>query len=645
MRPATDSSTARASAPGTRPAWVALLLIASVTAAAFWPVLSADWVQWDDDRNFTEHHAWRGLSGAHLAWMFTTFHMGHYQPLSWLTLALDWSVWGLDARGFHATNLALHAGTALALWFLARRLLARALGAAPGDPGVWLGATFAALVFAVHPLRVESVAWITERRDVLGGLFFVLATHAWVRHAEADEARAGRWYAIALACALLSLLSKASAMVLPALFLLIDVYPLRRWPRAGRRMLLDKLPFVALTLVFAALALRAQAGAEDALLGLDRHGPLERALQAAYALAFYLGKTLWPSDLVPVRELPDAWLAARYLLPALATLGITAALVLLRRRYPALLAAWVAYAVILSPVSGVAQAGPQLVADRYSYFACLPFALLAGSGLVALARRHAAAARVAGLAIVLVLAVATRAQARVWRDTESLWSHALAVDPDAAHPLRNLASWKLVRSAGATDPAVRRRLLQEARALSEHGLRVAPGPAFEVSLGLVAGQMADLDTARRAEHKREALERIERAVRLGEAAGRVETGWRFQLGAALLEAGRVPEAIRELTSVAEVWPRSPQVHRVLSLAHASEQRWSEAARHAGIALELQPDEPLLWLRAGTFHARLGERHAARAALERALELCGSAPARGEIATQARAELEALSAPR
>ncbi|MBL8860474.1 MAG: tetratricopeptide repeat protein [Planctomycetes bacterium] len=624
--------------PGGRQAWAAPVALLLLVAAAFAPALGADWVQWDDDRNFTENWAWRGLTPDHLAWMATTFHMGHYQPLSWLTLGLDWELWGLDARGYHLTNVALHAATALALFQLARRLLAIGLAADLHEPSVELGALCAAASFAVHPLRVESVAWITERRDVLGGMFFVLAIQAWIRYATATAGRRARWYAAALVFALLSLCAKAAAIVLPALLLVLDVWPLRRLERQARLALLDKLPFVLLSGVFGALALAAQASTQAALIDIERHGLAERAVQAAYGLAFYTAKTLWPVNLVPIHELPASLLTPRLLIPAAAAVALTLILVGLRGRAPALLAAWTAFAVILSPVSGVAQAGPQLVADRYSYFSTMPFAILAGAALAVLARRNAGVARTVLLVLAGALCWATHVQTRVWRDTRALWEHTLAVDPDCGVALHNLGSWCLVQSATAPDAPARRALLQEARALFERGARAAPAPKFEVGLGVVAGELAALEPERADALRREALARIEGGVRWGEALGRVETAWRFQLGAALLESGRSDDAARELEQVVRDWPDNPQGQRVLALARAAQGRFEDAAHHVEVALRSQPQEPVLWLRLGTFRSYAGQRDSARAALERALELCGLDPAFAELARAARAEL-------
>ena len=188
--------------------------------------------------NFVNNTQYRGLSLAHLRWMFTTFHGGHYQPLSWVTLAIDYTLWGMQPRGYHLTNLVLHTANALLVYALALALLPRRPPrGASHRPGAWLAiaAAVAALCFAIHPLRVESVAWVTERRDVLSGFFLLLTVLAYVRMVDARPAGAWRtWFALSLGCFVLSLLSKAWGMTLPFVLLVLDVYPLRRLRCATR---------------------------------------------------------------------------------------------------------------------------------------------------------------------------------------------------------------------------------------------------------------------------------------------------------------------------------------------------------------------------------------------------------------------------
>ena len=231
----------------------AVLPLALILAvfAAFLPSLGNDFVAWDDDLNFTENPRYRGLSAAHLRWMLTTLHGGHYQPISWITLGLDYVLWGMNPVGYHLTNLVIHAANAVLCYHVIRVLLARTSRARDAD--VRLAAAAGALFFAIHPLRVESVAWASERRDVLSGFFFLLAVLGYVRMQ--DGARA-RWFVLSLVAFLLSLLSKAWGITLPVVLLALDWYPLRR--RLRGRMLLEKVPYALIALAFGVLAFRAR---------------------------------------------------------------------------------------------------------------------------------------------------------------------------------------------------------------------------------------------------------------------------------------------------------------------------------------------------------------------------------------------------
>src|SRR5438445_271937 len=233
-------------------AWMVPAGIALVVIACFLPTLRNDFVLWDDDLNFTDNPSYRGLSWRQLRWMFTTVHGGHYQPLSWVTLGLDYTLWGMNPTGYHLTSLLLHAVNAVLFYYVVVALLRRAAVSASAG-----AAAAGALFFAIHPLRVESVAWASERRDVLSGLFYLATVLAYLRMAAAEPSGgARRWYLVSLACFVLSLLSKAWGMTLPIVLLLLDVYPLRRAPR-----LLEKAPYAVLALGAAALAFLAHAGA------------------------------------------------------------------------------------------------------------------------------------------------------------------------------------------------------------------------------------------------------------------------------------------------------------------------------------------------------------------------------------------------
>jgi hypothetical protein len=204
---------------------IALILV-QLVVVAFFPALRAGFVLWDDDTYFVNNPHYRGLGPAQLGWMFSV-RSGHYMPLTWLTHGLDYVLWGMHPGGYHLINVLLHGLATVAAYFVALRLFAAAVGTEP----LWarrFAAAIAALLFAVHPLRVESVAWITERRDVLCGVLFVFAVLCYLRAIESAEPRTSRWYWASVALAALALLSKAMAVTLPAILVLLDVYPLRR---------------------------------------------------------------------------------------------------------------------------------------------------------------------------------------------------------------------------------------------------------------------------------------------------------------------------------------------------------------------------------------------------------------------------------
>src|SRR5438093_50901 len=425
--------------------WLAPLLVALFTLAAFLPALQNQFVDWDDKDNFLDNPHYRALGWTHLRWMWTT-HLGHYIPLTWMTLGLDYLLWGMNPVGYHLTNLLLHAANAVVFFFVVRRLLTRALSS-PSERGhaLALSAGFASLVFAIHPLRVESVAWATERRDVLSGLFYLLTILMYLRAREREERGRG-WYWLSVAVFVLALLSKSMVVNLPIVLLILDVYPLRClggvvgwWSAPARRVYVEKIPFVLLAAVASAVALMAQLS-HDTMVSVVQLSGLGRLAVSMYGLSFYLWKTVAPVNLSPLYELPltvNPW-APPFLLSYGLVLAITAIVLALRRRVPGLPAAWLAYVVILLPVLGIFQSGSQIAADRYTYLAGPGWAASSGAGLLFCWRTSGrsktgtlATLPIAGIALCVVvgLGVLTWNQVQVWRDSEQLWSHAAGIDP------------------------------------------------------------------------------------------------------------------------------------------------------------------------------------------------------------------------
>ncbi|HTO12893.1 MAG TPA: tetratricopeptide repeat protein [Candidatus Binatia bacterium] len=536
------------------------LALAAVTLIVFSPALGNGWVDYDDDRNFLTNPGYRGLGVAQLSWMLTGAIMGHWTPVTWLSHGVDYAVWGMNPLGYHLGNLLLHAGNVALVWALALRLLGAAQPAA--EPMARrLGAGVTALLFGLHPLRAESVAWITERRDVLAALFFLLALLAWLRFA--GERRRGLYLA-SLGLFTLGLLSKSMVVSLPLVLLILDVYPLRRldvraWRApAARAVLLEKVPYLVLALATVAIT-SAMMASTVRVTSLALYGPAARVAMAAYSLAFYPWKTVAPLDLMPMYELPMrvSLLQARFLVPALAVAVVSVALVLGRRRWPAGLAAWLAYAVMLAPVSGLVHAGPQLVADRFSYLPSLAPALLVGAGVMA-AMRQALLGRVVLIALgvwLVSMAALTWAQVQAWRDTDTLYAYALDIEPDCA--------WCHAQYGGALgnrgDLAGAIPHLQRAVALRPHRA------GYQANAGL-----ALLEAHRAAD----AVPYLERAV----AAQPQNMDATANLGLALLEVGHAADALPYLERAAAARPDAPEPRRGLARAYRTLGRETEAAR-------------------------------------------------------------------
>jgi tetratricopeptide (TPR) repeat protein len=422
--------------PDRRPPAPALLalLCAALALAVFSPVLDGGFLNWDDDANILANHAFRGLGWTQLKWMGTTLHLGHYHPLTWLSLALDHALWGLDPFGYHLTSVLLHAASAAAFFLAAAELLSWS-GGRPGAAPTLAGAAFASLFFALHPLRVESVAWVTQRRDVLCGLFFLLSILFYLKDARRAEGSGwARRHARSLAFYAAALLSKEVAVVLPAALLALDLFPLRR--RLSRSLLLEKVPYLALAaaIVGAGLLGEREAGS---LASWSSWGLMPRLCQACYGLAFYLAKTLWPSGLSPVYEAAAPLLLWKWPYWASAALAaaLTGAALWGWRRRPAGLALWAFYCAALAPTLGLLKIGHLqiIAADHYSYLPCLGWAAAAGALLARLLSRGPAAARalaaVGAVVVLAALSAATLRQTPVWKDSVSLWQAVLARNP------------------------------------------------------------------------------------------------------------------------------------------------------------------------------------------------------------------------
>src|SRR5215470_15175202 len=269
------------------------LAIVLVVVAVFAIGLRNEFVRWDDHTNFVNNPYFRGLGLRQLGWVFTTTLMGHYIPITWLTFGLDYVIWGMQPAGYHFTNLVLHAANAVLVYWIAKRMLTTACPAA-SETALRMSAAVAALFFAIHPLRAESVAWATERRDVLSGLFFLTCVATYLRAVAAAGARRRGLLSVSVAAFVLAMLSKSIVMTLPLLLLVIDWYPLRRlqapwWSRENGRILVEKLPFMIVGITGAAVAYWA-VGHNEYFTPTTKYPLPSRIAMALYSIVFSVSK-------------------------------------------------------------------------------------------------------------------------------------------------------------------------------------------------------------------------------------------------------------------------------------------------------------------------------------------------------------------
>jgi hypothetical protein len=499
--------------------FAALLLLAAVLWA-YWPVGGHEFLNYDDPIRVTEN-AWvrQGLSARGVAWASTTLLDGNWHPLTWLSHMLDCTLAGLDPGWHHRANLALHAASSL--------ILLAALDRMTGAP--WRSA-MVALLFALHPLHVESVAWVSERKDTLSGLFFMLAIYAYAHYTERPSWQRYAPLVLAFAC---GLASKAMVVTLPIVLLLLDVWPLARHRQSSiARLLVEKLPLLALAGLVAALTVFAQhqAGAMSSAVAL----PLGvRVAQAILASVAYIGKTLWPQGLTVFYPYPSQILLWNVALAALLLLVLSAGAVRAAARYPYLLVGWCWYLVTLLPVIGLVQVGLQAMADRYTYLPLVGLFIAAVWGVSDLLAQRAFGRRALvplALATSAACLVLTRIQVGYWRDDVPLYEHALAVTSDNYLAHNNLAL-----------ELVNENRLVEAREHFVEALRIQPGYPDA----------------------------------------------RNNLAGVLIRQGRIEEAIAQLRTAVENSPGYAPGHRNLAALLQQAGRKEEAATHYREALRLE----------------------------------------------------------
>lgn len=533
--------------------------------AAYAGVVDNDFVGYDDGVYVADNARVRaGLEASGIRWAFTTGHGANWHPLTWLSHMLDVELFGLDPGAMASMNVVIHGAVSVLLLIF----LARATGA------FW-PALLAALIFAIHPLRVESVAWIAERKDVLSGLFFLTTCLAGWRFVRRPSPLAYGAVLVSLAC---GLMAKPVLVTIPCVLLLLDVWPLDRWRFGGSQneklssLLLEKLPLALLVLASSVITLRVQAA--GGAIRPETLSPLDhRVANALSSYVAYLGKTLWPVDLVCFYPLPTSLAGGSPWTPAvlgasLLLVAVTGLAVVERSRRPWLLVGWLWYLGTLVPMIGLVQVGNQAMADRYSYVPSMGLALILAGAISGLAPERQRTVSLVLAAVVLATWIpATRRQVEVWSDGETLFEHAIAHSEDNALAHYNLGT-RLLR--GSPPQPVR------ARPHLEEAVRLDPGhPRARLNLGALHWLAGRVETA---------TPLFEEAVRLDP----LDADARLSLGAARFEQGHVAQAIEQFEVALELDPTQAAAHANLGTIHLSQGRPMEARRAFERALELDP---------------------------------------------------------
>jgi tetratricopeptide (TPR) repeat protein len=628
------------------------LSIVVLTFVAFLPSLQNGFVNWDDEAVLLDNPNYRGLGWQQLRWMFTTFHMSVYRPIAWITMGIDYLIWGMEPFGYHLTSLFFHCANAVLFYFVALRLLRLAMSTTDElKLPLGVAAGFAALFFALHPLRVEPVAWESGEDNLVAGFFFMLTLLCYLRAAAITGTGLHRWVWMGGAWILyaLSILSKALTVPLPLALLVLDVYPLKRLktnPRTwfqpdSRHLLWEKIPFLLFAVPVAIVAVLAKQST-GAVAPVASIGWFPRLMQSFYGLAFYLQKTIAPWGLSPLYERPipfNPW-DWPFLLSGVIVLAVSIGLGVVRRFWPAGLAAWVYYAVILLPSLGVITYGPQLVGDRYSYFSCLSWALLAGAGVFHFWKRRAAGEMsgqvfllVNGLAGVLLigLGVLTWKQTQIWHDSERLWRHALALDDKSSFAHNNLGlvlakrdaleeAIDQFRRAVDVDPAfveaytnlgnflAQQGFRDEAIAHLRHALQIEPTFVnAHNTLGNILADIGALD---------EAIQHFRKALQTNPQSAMTH----YNLGRTLAKHGHAEEAIVQYRQSLEIDPGDVDVHNNLGLLLLSQGNIDQAILQFREAIRVNPNYAKAYFNLGKVDAQQDRLDEAIANFQKALQI-------------------------
>jgi protein O-mannosyl-transferase len=574
--------------------------IAALTLLVYWNVNEFSLINFDDDLYiYNNAMTLRGLSAETIAWAFTSLEVYNWHPLTWLAHMLDIELYGLWAGGHHISSLVLHIMNAVLIFIL--------FNSATRSP--WKS-VFVALLFALHPMHVESVAWVSERKDVLSLFFMLLATFAYTRYIRRGD---GVSYTLVVLLFIFALMTKPIAVVFPLLLFAFDIWPLRRLTlfdvdehrihdygqASWKRIIGEKMPLLALSLGAGIITIIAQSRG-GSINTIEALSIWERISHASYSYMLYIYKLCVPYNLTFYymfdRDISIFWIISSLLILTL----VTALSLKLLKNKPFLLSGWMIFVIALLPVIGILQAGAQNMADRYSYIPLIGLGIIAAWGIPALATRLKVASTVPfllGLLLLAVYSVRAHFQVQTWRDNSTLYSHTVQIDPGNSIAYNNLGTHYLAANK-----------LDSASLCFRNAIDASPGYAMaQYNLGLVYQEQGMSDSA---------VAAYARALTLQPSHFNAS----LNRGAAQRELQQFEAAEASLRAALSQQPNSPFVQYQLGCLYSDKDDYKKADRHLRKAIELTPKLPDPVAAYGILLFKAGKTAEAGIVLNKALEM-------------------------
>jgi len=621
-----------------------------ITFLVYLASLRNDFVNWDDDLNVYNNPHIRSLNASFFKWAFLNIsQVDYWRPLSYLSHALDYAVWGLNPLGHHLTNNILHAVNTFLVVILVVRLLSivnekaalssihppqkegTAIPLAPSGEGEGVGTIFIAaattgLLFGLHPLHVESVVWVTERKDLLCALFFLLSILAYIEYGGSITLllpsyfkrgwRSWEPFLLSLALFTLALMSKPMAVTLPIVLLILDWYPLERIRtlRTFWNALVEKLPFIALSFIASILAVMAQKAV--GAMTMTESVPLSlRVSVAAKSFIGYVGKMILPTNLIPFYPYPKdiSPMSLSYLLPVVSMVGITLICIIIARKRRSWLSLWAYYVVTLIPVIGLVQVGKQAMADRYTYLPSLGPFLMAGLAMawgwsrVNTPGRMSAVVKLFGISAFMLLSATmmylTFEQTGIWKDSMTLWSYVIEKEPESA-PFAYNNRGLVFDKVGKLD-----------KAIEDYDKAIALSPSYALAYnnrGLVFDKMGRLDKAK---------EDYDKAIALAPSYSYAY----INRGLVFDKMGRLDKAIEDYDKAIALSPSDPNVYNNRGLVFHKMGRLDKAKEDYDRAIAFNPSYPNAYYNRGSVFAQMGMFDKAMEDYDKAIALAPSDP--------------------